>query len=104
VSVQVDSGCAAPAQEATPEDFDTKGQVVIAGTVTAGSEPVSNAYVRLLDRDGEFVGEVQASEQGEFRFYAASGKWTVRALHAKGKGEAVVETDEPKVYRVAVDI
>lgn|GEM_PF-667912 len=104
MSVQVDSGCAAPAQEATPDDFDTRGQVVIAGTVTAGGQPLPNAYVRLLNADGEFAGEVQASEQGEFRFYAAAGKWTVRALHAKGTGEAAVETDAPKLYRVSVSV
>ncbi|MGH3466908.1 MAG: DUF1416 domain-containing protein, partial [Thermocrispum sp.] len=83
-----DAGCAAPAQEATPEDFDTQGQVVVAGTVSGAEGPVGGAYVRLLNGEGDFVGEVQASEGGDFRFYAAPGAWTVRALHARGNGEA----------------
>ena len=58
---------------------------VIQGVVTrAGSdgqsEPVGNAYVRLLDRTGEFTAEVPTSATGHFRFFAAPGEWTLRTL------------------------
>ena len=43
-------------------------------------EPVAGAYVRLLDRTGEFTAEVPTSASGAFRFFAAGGSWTVRAL------------------------
>src|SRR5882757_6399723 len=70
-------GCGAPAQTATPADVDTQGQVVVAGKVTGATGPVGGAYVRLLNGDGDFAGEVQASAEGDFRFYAAPGAWTV---------------------------
>jgi hypothetical protein len=38
------------------------------------------AYVRLLDRHGEFTAEVATGDVGQFRFFAAPGEWTVRAL------------------------
>lgn len=97
-------GCGAPAQTATPASLDTNGQVVVAGTVTGSDGPVGGAYVRLLNGDGEFVGEVQASPEGDFRFYAAAGDWTVRALHASGNGEASVTTGEPGLYEVPISI
>ena len=39
-----------------------------------------SAYVRLLDSGGEFTAEVVSSDSGDFRFFAAPGSWTVRAL------------------------
>ncbi|WP_034268112.1 DUF1416 domain-containing protein [Haloechinothrix halophila] len=97
-------GCGAPAQTATPASLDTNGQVVVTGKVTGSDGPVGGAYVRLLNGDGEFVGEVQASPEGDFRFYAAAGDWTVRALHAAGNGEASVTTGEPGLYEVPISI
>ena len=56
-------------------------EAVIQGQVLrAGDEPVANAYVRLLDRTGEFTAEVPTSEAGTFRFFAAPGEWTLRTL------------------------
>ena len=72
-------GCGAPAQTATPADIDTKGQVVLAGKVTGTDGPIGGAFVRLLDRTGEFTAEVVASGTGDYRFFAAPGDWTVRA-------------------------
>lgn len=97
-------GCGAPAQTATPASLDTNGQVVVAGKVSGSDGPVGGAYVRLLNGDGEFVGEVQASQDGDFRFYAAEGTWTVRALSAKGNGEASVTTGEPGLYEVPISV
>lgn len=55
------------------------GETIIHGSVTRDGEPVSG-YVRLLDGGGEFTAEVPTSATGQFRFFAAPGTWTVRAL------------------------
>ncbi|WP_424889786.1 DUF1416 domain-containing protein [Streptomyces sp. XH2] len=55
------------------------GETTIQGSVTRDGEPVTG-YVRLLDATGEFTAEVPTSATGQFRFYAAEGTWTVRAL------------------------
>lgn len=56
-----------------------QGQVLKAGDDGA-SVPVGNAYVRLLDRTGEFTAEVPTSATGHFRFFAGDGEWTLRTL------------------------
>ena len=58
-------------------------EAVIQGQVLRGEEPVSNAYVRLLDRTGEFTAEVPTSATGHFRFFAGDGEWTLRTLAPK---------------------
>ena len=78
-------GCGAPQQTAAPVAEDTD-QVVVAGKVRSGEQPVGGAFVRLLDSSGEFTAEVVSSTEGDFRFYAAPGTWTVRALHREGNG------------------
>src|SRR3712207_588519 len=55
-------------------------EAVIQGQVLRDSRPVSNAYVRLLDRTGEFTAEVPTSATGHFRFFAGDGDWTLRTL------------------------
>jgi hypothetical protein len=55
-----------------------QGQVLRDGA--GGGEPVGNAYVRLLDRTGEFTAEVPTSATGHFRFFAGPGEWTLRTL------------------------
>ena len=62
------------------EGVDVTNQAVIQGVVLRGEEPVGNAYVRLLDRNGEFTAEVPTSATGQFRFFAAPGNWTLRTL------------------------
>ena len=37
------------------EGVDVANEAVIQGVVTRDGQPVGNAYVRLLDRTGEFV-------------------------------------------------
>ena len=81
--------CAAPEQgTAVPAGVDVERQAVVQGRVLAGAEPVRGAYVRLLDSTGEFTAEVVTSEAGDYRFYAAPGSWTVRALSRSGNGQA----------------
>ena len=60
-------------------------EAVIQGQVLRGEEPVSNAYVRLLDRSGEFTAEVPTSATGHFRFFAGDGEWTLRTLAPKAQ-------------------
>jgi hypothetical protein len=97
-------GCGAPAQTATSSDLDTGDQVVVAGKVHGGDGPLGGAYVRLLNADGDFAGEVQASPAGDFRFYAAPGQWTVRALHRSGTGEAPVTAEGPGLHEVSIAV
>ena len=68
---------------------------MLAGRVVAGGEPVGGAFVRLLDGTGEFTAEVVSSASGAFRFFAAPGTWTLRALHRSGNGEARVTAEAP---------
>ena len=60
-------------------------EAVVQGQVTREGEPVGNAYVRLLDRTGEFTAEVPTNEQGQFRFFAGDGEWTLRTLAPKSE-------------------
>lgn len=63
--------------------IDTDKEAVIQGQVVRDGEPVGNAYVRLLDRSGEFTAEVPTSATGHFRFFAGEGQWTLRTLAPK---------------------
>ncbi|MEU6133790.1 DUF1416 domain-containing protein [Nocardioides sp. NPDC047086] len=64
---------------------DVAKEAVIQGQVTRGGEPVHGAYVRLLDRSGEFTAEVPTSATGHFRFFAGDGEWTLRTLAPKAE-------------------
>jgi hypothetical protein len=64
---------------------DVDKEAVIQGQVLRGDEPVSSAYVRLLDGSGEFTAEVPTSATGHFRFFAAPGTWTLRTLAPKSE-------------------
>jgi hypothetical protein len=72
--------CGAKRGGPSTEGLDLTDAAVVQGVVLRGGEPVSNAYVRLLDGNGEFTAEVPTSATGQFRFFAAPGHWTVRAL------------------------
>ena len=62
------------------DGVDVKKEAIIQGQVLKGDQPVGNAYVRLLDRSGEFTAEVPTSASGHFRFFAGPGEWTLRTL------------------------
>ncbi|WP_213453756.1 DUF1416 domain-containing protein [Rhizomonospora bruguierae] len=98
-------GCAAPDQSAPiPLSVDLTRETVITGVVSsAEGEPVGGAYVRLLDASGEFTAEVVTSPAGQFRFFAAPGSWTLRALSRAGNGDASVSADRG-VNEVAVRV
>jgi hypothetical protein len=42
--------------------------------------PVASAHVRLLDSHGEFTAELPTNADGQFRFFAAPGTWTLVIL------------------------
>ena len=65
------------------EGVNVAKESVIQGIVTRADGPVGNAYVRLLDRTGEFTAEVPTSATGHFRFFASPGEWTLRTLAPK---------------------
>ncbi|MDD7940646.1 DUF1416 domain-containing protein [Actinomycetospora lutea] len=91
--------CSAPEQTAElPEGTDLSKESVLVGKVTADGSPVGGAYVRLLDRTGEFTAEVVASATGDYRFYAAPGTWTVRALSRSGNGQTEVAVGGPGLF------
>ncbi|MGH3756131.1 MAG: DUF1416 domain-containing protein [Pseudonocardiaceae bacterium] len=97
--------CGAPDQgQDLPPGTDLGKHTVLAGTVRTAGEPVGGAFVRLLDGTGEFTAEVVSSASGAFRFYAAPGTWTVRALHRSGTGEAAVTADGPGLFTVPVTV
>ena len=97
--------CGAPEQtQELPPGTDLSKHTVLTGTVSTVGEPVGGAYVRLLDGTGEFTAEVVSSASGHFRFFAAPGTWTVRALHRSGNGEATVNAQGPGLYTLAIAV
>ena len=64
---------------------DLTKQTVIQGVIlkdgpgdsVPNGTPVINGHVRLLDATGEFTAEVPTNLEGQFRFFAAPGSWTL---------------------------
>ena len=75
--------CGATTGGVSLDGVNVAKESVIQGVVTRDGQPVGNAYVRLLDRTGEFTAEVPTSATGHFRFFAAPGEWTLRTLAPK---------------------
>jgi hypothetical protein len=97
------TGCGAPVGGAALDDVDLARTAVIQGVVARGDRPVAGAYVRLLDPAGEFTAEVPTSDDGEFRFFAAPGRWTVRTLAPRSPvADCVVEAALGEVTGVEV--
>jgi uncharacterized protein YfaS (alpha-2-macroglobulin family) len=95
--------CGAPAQGPTlPASVDTTKETVIYGTVQKDGAPVPGAYVRLLDKSGEFVAEVVSSATGDYRFFAAPGSWTISVLHRDGKTRKEVVAQQPGLIEAAL--
>ncbi len=94
--------CSAPDQGSLPTLEVGKGEAVVHGTVTRDGAPLPGAYVRLLDGTGEFTAEVQSSATGYFRFYAAAGDWTLRALYRGGSVDTAVRAEQGKAVEAQV--
>ena len=75
--------CGATTGGVSLDGVNVAKESVIQGVVTRDEQPVGNAYVRLLDRTGEFTAEVPTSATGHFQFFAAPGEWTLRTLAPK---------------------
>ena len=97
--------CGAPAQTPTlPAGVDLTKETVIYGVVSHGDVPVPGAYVRLLDDTDEFTAEVVTSATGDFRFFAAPGRWTLSVMHRDGKGRKQVHALEPGLVEVPIQL
>ena len=67
------------------DGVDLSKQTVIQGQIlrdgSSDSVPngtaVANGHVRLLDSTGEFTAEVPTNAEGQFRFFASPGAWTL---------------------------
>ncbi|HET9945230.1 MAG TPA: DUF1416 domain-containing protein [Actinomycetes bacterium] len=97
--------CGATKGGPSTEGLDLAEAAVVQGVVVRDGEPVSNAYVRLLDGGGEFTAEVPTSATGQFRFFAAPGQWTVRALAPKAdpvERQVVAQLGEVADLEVAI--
>ncbi|GAB2779563.1 DUF1416 domain-containing protein [Nocardioides salsibiostraticola] len=87
------------------DGVDINKEAIIQGQVLRGSEPVASAYVRLLDRTGEFTAEVPTSATGHFRFFAGEGDWTLRTLAPKADPvDNKVSASVGKVAEVSISI
>jgi hypothetical protein len=97
--------CGAPAQTPSlPAGIDLAKETVIYGVVSKDDAPVPSAYVRLLDGSGEFTAEVVTSATGDFRFFAAPGRWTLSVLHRDGNVRQDVHAVEPGLTEVSLQL
>lgn len=88
-----------------PAGVDLAKETVITGRVVDGSgQTVGGASVRLLDDSDEFTAEVIATAAGSFRFFAAPGTWTVRALSQAGHGDVTVAPAGAGLHEVDVKV
>jgi hypothetical protein len=77
--------CGARPGGPSTDGIDLSKQTVIQGQIirdgiddaVPNGTPVSNGHVRLLDATGEFTAEVPTNAEGQFRFFAAPGTWTL---------------------------
>ena len=87
------------------DGIDLTKQTVIQGQIlrdgssdsVPNGAPVTNGHVRLLDASGEFTAEVPTNLEGQFRFFAAPGSWTlvVQAPGARVEQKIVAAQGEP---------
>ena len=97
--------CGAVAGGPSLDGVNIAAEAIVQGVVTRNGEPDSTAYVRLLDRSGEFTAEVPVSATGQFRFFAGPGSWTLRVLSPKADPvDRVVEAAIGNVVDVAIEL
>ena len=83
------------------DGIDLTKQTVIQGLIlrdgiddsVPNGAAVANGHVRLLDATGEFTAEVPTNGEGQFRFFASPGTWTlvVQAPGARVEKRVVAE-------------
>ena len=96
--------CSATVGGLSLEGVDVAKETIIQGVVTRGGEPVGGAYVRLLDSTGEFTAEVPTSATGNYRFFAAPGTWTLRALAPGGSADRTVVASLGNIADVEITV
>ena len=96
--------CTPPVGGLSLEGIDVAKETVIQGTVENAGQPVPGAFVRLLDSSGEFTAEVVTSATGGFRFFAAPGEWTLRALSSAGTGQASIAASQGSVAEATITL
>ena len=72
------------------------------GRRAAGRPAGRGAYVRLLDRTGEFTAEVPTSATGQFRFFAAPGRGRCAPWHPAPRSTARSSPSRAAVAEVEV--
>lgn len=88
-----------------PVGIDLEKETVITGRVVDDSgQAIGGASVRLLDDSKEFTAEVVASASGGFRFFAAPGTWTLRALTGAGHGDVTIAPSGAGLHEVDVKV
>ena len=93
--------CGARPGGPSTDGIDLTKQTVIQGIIlrdgiddaVPNGAAVSNGHVRLLDASGEFTAEVPTNAEGQFRFFASPGVWTlvVQAPGARAEKKVVAE-------------
>ncbi|SDS42922.1 DUF1416 domain-containing protein [Microlunatus soli] len=96
--------CGATTKPADLAGVDLSTQAVIQGRVLRGGNPVGSAYVRLLDASGEFTAEVPTSDNGEYRFFAGDGRWTLRTLAPGVSVDRAVVASIGNVVELDIDL
>lgn len=91
--------------------MDVTTQTIIQGVVLRDGDdgvpngvPVGNAHVRLLDRAGEFTAEVPTNMQGQFRFFAAPGTWTLVVQAPGVRVEQLIQAEQGKPADLVISL
>ena len=88
-----------------PVGVDLERETVITGRVVDDEgQAVGGAFVRLLDSSKEFTAEVVSTASGDFRFFAAPGTWTVRALSEAGHGDVTLAPTGAGLHEIDVKV
>lgn len=95
--------CGATTGGLSREGIDVAKETIIEGSIEREGAPVTG-YVRLLNADGEFTAEVPTSATGAFRFFAAPGTWTLRALVPGGSADRSVVATQGQVHEVLISV
>ena len=94
------------------DGIDLSKQTVIQGQIlrdgSSDSVPngaaVANGHVRLLDATGEFTAEVPTNAEGQFRFFASPGTWTLVVQAPGARVEKRVVADRGNVSDTVIHI
>jgi hypothetical protein len=94
------------------DGIDLSKQTVIQGLIlrdgiddsVPNGAAVANGHVRLLDSTGEFTAEVPTNNEGQFRFFAAPGTWTLVVQAPGARAEKKVVAAQGKATDLVIHI